>query len=189
MTLVKKRIRVRELKPTMKIVETVNSTRSLESEVEQPAPAEGGIRPDGVRVAPTLVSRPVEARSTNESRVTPITPATRPSEERASYIPRSDAALYTQLSTENSTALYTSPRSRPDERGTIRPRVSQPLAVLGAQADQLRAGAGQIGGPRPLHDDRSALRPLSEGDLDRRYGLYSERDSLGDNTHARSRRR
>lgn len=181
---------MRELKPAMKIIDSKSSTETLESEVEsQETQRESSFIGAPSAATPTLRQTPLE--TAQEPLETPLAPRVREVEQQGptTYTPRTDAQLYTALSTENRSSSYTMHSgARADERLAMQPRARQaPAPSLGPQPVATSQDR-MIGSGSALNNDQFRLRSAGTDTQDRRYDLYRE-DSLQDANKPRRARR
>lgn len=185
-------VKITALKPAVSIVEPKKTADTLETEVESRetdrengfimARAHQGNTPTLRQAAPgaPLPSQPVPARQFQQS------PDARPE----GYTPRTDAEVYTALSSQNAATRYTVMHgdAKADDRIATRARVTASAPPLGSRAGTIPAE--RFVGQQGLNQQEPfTLRSAWQDDrLDRRYDMYRE-DSLQDANKPRRARR
>lgn len=194
-----KKPKVKELKSSVKVLESKNTGDSLESEIESAeSERENGFiaaraTSGDVPLIRQVVSRaPVPADSSEETSASRVRELPSGSDARpASYTPRSDAEIYTALSTQNASARYTMMHgeAKADERLATRARVASPAPSLGPRAGNVLLPHDRFIGQPLNQNEPSTLRSAWQDDtLDRRYDMYRE-DSLQESNKPRRVRR
>lgn len=184
----KREPKVREIKSNVTILSSKKDRpETLESEVEAL---------ETMREA-SFIRRGSQAPSLRQTTAvqatpdTPIQPRMREVEDRspATYTARTDAEVYTALSTENATARYM-PASRGGGRSAMGSRAqgSSSPSLGSSGASQGSSHDRVIGQPSGLQGNAPRLSNPSNEGLGRQYGLYNE-NSLQDANRARTRRR
>lgn len=191
--------KIKEIVSSAKIVES-KKPESLESEIEsRDIERENGFIaaravPGGVPLIRQTASTSRKTMS-QESSETSIPSRVRelPAEDTrpATYTPRSDAEVYTALSTQNAGTRYAPMHgsAKADDRIATRSRVAAPSPSLGPRGGTIpqERFVGQSQG-LPQQDPFTLRSAWQDDTLDKRYDMYRE-DSLQDANKPRRTRR
>lgn len=188
--------RVKELVSPVKIVSSKKAGETLESEVAS-ADNEREEQFISSRAAPgntpTLRTAPLAA-SPSSSTVSTTPPQRTPPESRegrpATYTPRTDAELYTALSTQSASARYNvmHGESKADERLATRARVTTQSPSLGPRSGTIALPQDRTVNSLQSQDPFTLRSAWQDDTLDKRYDMYRE-DSLQDANKPRRVRR
>lgn len=187
-------MRVREIKPAIKEIKTIKPNETLESEVTaiDNERETSFIAGRGTVGTPTLRQNLLQGTAPDPGE-TPVAPRVQEvaQDRPTAYTPRTDAQLYTALSTENRSTGYTMhSAARADQRLATQTRARQAAAPsLGSASSGVAQDRviGQAAG-QGLNHDPFRLRSAWQSEPDRRYDLYQE-GGLQDANKPRSRRR